>query len=176
MRILPCFQPPPRARHGWRVFRRLRAGLRRAAQHRLLPRARRCTGDARCGVPGVRGADQGLPRSQLRTRLADTVERCGLGDVQHRILGKLSRATAACRLGAGRASQPPILILDEPTSGLDPQQVVEVRKLIRALAGEHTHLLSTHNLAEVSMICGRVIIINQGTSFCRGALGELDGG
>jgi len=70
---------------------------------------------------------------------------------------------------------PPILILDEPTSGLDPKQVVEVRKLIRALAGDHTIILSTHILPEVSMTCERVIIINQGRIVLSRALRELDG-
>ena len=118
----------------------------------------------------------GVPRSQQRVRLADTLERCGLGDVQHRILGKLSKGYRQ-RAGLAQAvlHNPPILILDEPTSGLDPKQVVEVRKLIRSLAGDHTIILSTHILPEVSMTCERVIIINQGRIVLSRALRELDG-
>jgi ABC-2 type transport system ATP-binding protein len=106
---------------------------------------------------------KGVPRSEVRRRIAETVERCGLGDVMHRITGKLSKGYRQ-RVGLAQAilHNPPILILDEPTSGLDPKQVVEVRRLIRELAGQHTIILSTHILPEVSMTCERVIIINQG--------------
>ena len=106
---------------------------------------------------------KGVPRTLRRARLEDALERCGLGDVQHRITGKLSKGYRQ-RVGLAQAilHRPPILILDEPTSGLDPKQVVEVRRLIGDLAGEHTIILSTHILPEVSMTCGRVIIINQG--------------
>ncbi len=70
--------------------------------------------------------------------------------------------------------RPPILILDEPTSGLDPEQVVGVRSLIGDLAGEHTIILSTHILPEVSMTCGRVIIINQGQIVLSQAISDLE--
>ncbi len=117
---------------------------------------------------------KGVPRSQRRARLEDAVERCGLGDVQHRITGKLSKGYRQ-RVGLAQAilHRPPILILDEPTSGLDPKQVVEVRRLIGDLAGEHTIILSTHILPEVSMTCGRVIIINQGRIVLSQRLGDL---
>jgi len=118
-----------------------------------------------------------VPRSERRKRLEDTLERCGLGDVQHRIMGKLSKGYRQ-RVGLAQAvlHNPPVLILDEPTSGLDPKQVVEVRRLVRGLAGEHTIILSTHILPEVSMTCERVIIINQGRIALSQPLRELDGG
>ncbi|MFQ5601610.1 MAG: ATP-binding cassette domain-containing protein [Candidatus Krumholzibacteriia bacterium] len=119
---------------------------------------------------------KGVPRSRTRVRLADTVERCGLGDVQHRITGKLSKGYRQ-RVGLAQAilHDPAILILDEPTSGLDPKQVVEVRRLIGDLAGEHTIILSTHILAEVSMTCQRVIIINEGRIVLSRRLRDLAG-
>jgi gliding motility-associated transport system ATP-binding protein len=115
-----------------------------------------------------------VPRNEIRSRIANTIERCGLGDVAHRLTGKLSKGYRQ-RVGLAQAilHAPPILILDEPTSGLDPRQVVEVRKLIRELAGEHTIILSTHILPEVSMTCQRVIVINRGRIVLSSELRDL---
>jgi ABC-2 type transport system ATP-binding protein len=115
-----------------------------------------------------------VPRNEIRSRISNTIERCGLGDVAHRLTGKLSKGYRQ-RVGLAQAilHAPPILILDEPTSGLDPRQVVEVRKLIRELAGEHTIILSTHILPEVSMTCQRVIVINRGRIVLSSELEDL---
>ena len=177
MRILTCFQPATAGTAqvaGFDVFEQAEAVKRHIG---YLPESPPLYLEMRVReylefVARIKG----VPRSEQRQRLADTVERCGLGDVQHRILGKLSKGYRQ-RAGLAQAilHNPPVLILDEPTSGLDPKQVVEVRRLIRSLAGEHTIILSTHILPEVSMTCERVIIINHGRIVLSRELRELDG-
>jgi len=83
--------------------------------------------------------------------------------VRDKLIGKLSKGYRQ-RVGLAQAilHNPDVLILDEPTAGLDPKQIIETRELIRSLAGSHTVVLSTHILPEVSMTCGRVVIINKG--------------
>jgi ABC-2 type transport system ATP-binding protein len=104
-----------------------------------------------------------VPRSERRRAIGEVVGRCQLGEVEHRIIGQLSRGFRQ-RVGLAEAMlhDPPILILDEPTAGLDPLQIREVRTLIRELGERHTILLSTHILSEVEAVCGRVLIIARG--------------
>ena len=99
----------------------------------------------------------------LRPYLEEAVERCGLQSVVDRHIGKLSRGYRQ-RVGVAQAviHRPAVLVLDEPTVGLDPRQIVEIRALIRELAGQATVLLSTHILPEVSVTCGRVLILDRG--------------
>ncbi|HBH97095.1 MAG TPA: ABC transporter [Candidatus Omnitrophica bacterium] len=110
-----------------------------------------------------RAAIKGVPRSQRRPRLEEVVQRCALGDVRRRIIGRLSKGyrqrvgLADCLIG-----QPSILILDEPTVGLDPHQIRQTRELIKDVGRQTTVLLSTHILPEVEMICDRVAIIDHG--------------
>ncbi|MEE8348619.1 MAG: ABC transporter ATP-binding protein [Acidobacteriota bacterium] len=106
---------------------------------------------------------KGTAGSQLRSRLSQAKDRCGLGDEGGRLIKHLSKGYRQ-RVGLAQAliHEPEILILDEPTVGLDPNQIIEVRELIKNLAGDHTVILSTHILPEVSMICERVIILNHG--------------
>ena len=175
MRILTCFQPASEGTAriaGFDVFEQADEVKRRIG---YLPEAPPLYPDMRVAeylefVARIKD----VPRSEVRRRIDDTVERCGLGDVRHRITGKLSKGYRQ-RVGLAQAilHGPPILILDEPTSGLDPKQMVEVRRLIRELAGEHTIILSTHILPEVSMTCERVIIINQGRIVLSEQLEEL---
>jgi len=110
------------------------------------------------------GRVKGIKKSpKLKQQVSNVIELCGIGDMQKRIIGKLSKGYRQ-RVGLAQAllGDPEVLILDEPTVGLDPKQIVEIRKLIKELGGERTIILSTHILPEVQMICERVIIINDG--------------
>jgi ABC-2 type transport system ATP-binding protein len=106
---------------------------------------------------------RGLDAKTSRERIDYSIATCGLGDVRRKLIGKLSKGYRQ-RVGIAQAilSDPEVLILDEPTVGLDPRQVVEIRDLIRSLAGRSTVLLSTHILPEVNMTCRRVVIIDKG--------------
>jgi ABC-2 type transport system ATP-binding protein len=109
------------------------------------------------------GRLRGLSGARLSTAMGREVERLGLGSVQHRLIGNLSRGYRQ-RVGLAQAliHDPPILILDEPTVGLDPKQIIEIRELIKSLAGSHSVILSTHILPEATAVCQRVVIINGG--------------
>jgi len=105
---------------------------------------------------------KGVPAKERKTRVGDAIEKCRVGDVRDKLIAKLSKGYRQ-RVGLAQAilHNPDVLILDEPTAGLDPKQIIETRELIRGLAGSHTVILSTHILPEVSMTCGRVVIINK---------------
>ncbi len=109
------------------------------------------------------GRLKGISSADIAKRIDEVTGRCALGDVRNRLIGKLSKGFRQ-RVGLAQAMihNPDVLILDEPTSGLDPKQIIEIRELLRALAGEHTIILSTHILAEVEHTCEHVIIINKG--------------
>ncbi len=117
---------------------------------------------------------QGMNGSTFGPRLKLMVDVCGLGDVRHKDIGELSKGYRQ-RVGLAQAMihDPEMLILDEPTSGLDPNQIVEIRKLIRQLGSQKTVLLSTHILSEVQATCDRVIIINEGTIVADGTPEKL---
>ena len=104
-----------------------------------------------------------LPTSRIHGRMAQVIEQLGLGEVSHRVISHLSKGFRQ-RVGLAQAliHDPPVLILDEPTVGLDPKQIIEIRELIRSLAGSHTIILSTHLLSEATTICDRVVIIHRG--------------
>ncbi len=106
---------------------------------------------------------RGVARAERRQRIDSAVADCGLGDRRRQIIGTLSRGYRQ-RVGLADAilARPPILILDEPTVGLDPNQIRDVRELVRALAREATVLLSTHILSEVEALAARVIILHRG--------------
>jgi ABC-2 type transport system ATP-binding protein len=109
------------------------------------------------------GRLKGISSADIARRVDEAAGRCALGDVRKKLIGKLSKGYRQ-RVGIAQAiiHNPDVLILDEPTSGLDPKQIIEIRELLRQLAGEHTIILSTHILSEVENSCERVIIISQG--------------
>lgn len=106
---------------------------------------------------------KGIKAGDRRRQVYNAMVRCQLVDRENTKIGKLSKGYRQ-RVGIAQAivHEPPVIILDEPTVGLDPRQIIEVRNLIKSLAGEHTIILSTHILPEASMICDRVTIINRG--------------
>lgn len=106
---------------------------------------------------------ESVPKGDITKSIKKMVGVCGLGDVQHKDIGELSKGFKQ-RVGLAQAMihEPDVLILDEPTSGLDPNQIIEIRKLIKQLGKEKTLVLSTHILQEVEATCDRVLIINKG--------------
>jgi ABC-2 type transport system ATP-binding protein len=117
---------------------------------------------------------KGLGRADRRRRVGEVMARCLIEDVQGRLIGRLSKGYRQ-RVGLAQAlvADPDVLILDEPTIGLDPKQIVQIRSLIKSLAGEHTVILSTHILPEVSIVCEGVVIINRGRIVASGSLDRL---
>ena len=164
MRMLTCFFPPT-------------GGTARICGHDILKEpleVRRRIGYLPESVPlyldmSVRGylrffsEIKGVPPNLRRGRVDEIIERCGLEQHAHRLIGKLSKGYRQ-RVGISQAllSDPEVLILDEPTIGLDPRQIIEIRNLIKDLGSTRTVILSTHILPEVSMTCNRVIIIHEG--------------
>ncbi len=110
------------------------------------------------------GRIKGIERKQLNKRVSEVMEKTSIRPEAKRLIKHLSKGYKQ-RVGIAQAliHNPEVLILDEPTVGLDPQQIIEVRELIKSLGGDHTIILSTHILPEVSMTCQRVIIINEGS-------------
>ena len=117
---------------------------------------------------------KGVSRRDIKTRLDEIIERCAVTDVRNRQTGKLSKGYRQ-RVGLAQAliHNPEVLVLDEPTAGLDPKQIIETRELIKGLAGQHTVILSTHILPEVSKTCQRVVVINAGQIVAVGTPDEL---
>ena len=109
------------------------------------------------------GKIRGMDRNWRQKRISDVIGICHLEEYQSSHIGKLSKGFRQ-RVGIAQAilHEPKVLVMDEPTIGIDPIQVVETRNLIRSLGGEHTVLLSTHILPEVSTVCERVVIIHEG--------------
>src|SRR6058998_3568814 len=175
MRILSCFMPASSGSArvaGYDVFRDSLEVRKRIG---YLPENVPLYGDMRVGpyldfVAEVKG----IARRERKSQVADVMDRCLITDVQNRLIGTLSKGYRQ-RVGLAQAlvSDPEVLILDEPTIGLDPRQITEIRSLIKSLAGQHTVILSTHILPEVSMVCSGVIIINKGSVVAQGPIDSL---
>jgi ABC-2 type transport system ATP-binding protein len=175
MRILSCFMPASGGTAkvaGYDVFRESMEVRKRIG---YLPENVPLYGDMRVAsyldfVAEVKG----VPRGQRRRQVGSVMERCLISDVQNRLISTLSKGYRQ-RVGLAQAivSDPHVLILDEPTIGLDPRQITEIRSLIKSLAGEHTVILSTHILPEVSMVCNSVVIINRGAIVAQGPIDML---
>jgi len=118
-----------------------------------------------------------LPRARRRAGVERAIERANLREVSETTIGHLSKGYRQ-RVGLADAlvADPPLLILDEPTAGLDPNQVREVRALIKSLGADHTVLLSTHILSEVEATCQRALVIDRGRLIAQGTLEELSRG
>ena len=122
------------------------------------------------------GSLHGLRGRELTRRIADMIELVGLGREQHKRIGQLSKGYRQ-RVGLAQAllHNPPVLILDEPTTGLDPNQLAEIRQVIRDAGRDKTVLFSTHIMQEVEAVCDRVVIINRGQIVADGSLNQLRG-
>lgn len=117
---------------------------------------------------------KGIPGRQINEAVESSIEKCFLKDVRHRLCQHLSRGYRQ-RVGIAQAilHNPQVIIFDEPTSGLDPRQIIDIRKMISSLAKDHTVILSTHILPEVTQVCNKVVIINQGRVAAENYLTEL---
>ncbi len=117
---------------------------------------------------------KGVPSKERKKAVSQAIEKAGLSSVAGRLIKNLSKGYRQ-RVGIAQAivNNPDILILDEPTIGLDPAQIIEIRELIKSLKGEHTVILSTHILPEVTQTCDGVVIINEGQLRASGTLEEI---
>ncbi len=117
---------------------------------------------------------RGLDDTKKRIRIRELVYLCGLSTIMHKAIGELSRGLKQ-RVGLAHAmmNDPEILILDEPTSGLDPNQIIEIREIIRRIGKEKTIILSTHILSEAEATCDRIVIINKGKIIADGSTQAL---
>lgn len=121
------------------------------------------------------GEIKDLAAKRRKERIDEIAARIGLSDYLNRVIGHLSKGFRQ-RVGIAQAliHNPEVLILDEPTVGLDPNQIIEIRSLVKDLAKDHTIILSTHYLAEVSMTCSRVVIINEGEIVAEDSVENLE--
>jgi len=164
MRILASFMPPTSGRATVAGFDVFAQSLQARAHLGYMPENVPLYSDMRVTeYLDYRAALKGVPHRRVAERVGDVKELCGLKEVENKLIAALSKGYRQ-RVGLADAllNEPDLLILDEPTIGLDPNQIRQVRDLIRNLGKQHTILLSTHILPEVEMTCNRVIIIHKG--------------
>ncbi|MGZ4982512.1 MAG: ATP-binding cassette domain-containing protein [Chthoniobacterales bacterium] len=164
MRILSSFMPATSGRATIAGFDVFEQSLQARSHLGYMPENVPLYNDMRVTeYLNYRAALKGVPHRRIAERVGDVKELCGLKDVEKKLIRALSKGYRQ-RVGLADAlvHEPDLLILDEPTSGLDPNQIRQVRELIKNLGKQHTILLSTHILPEVEMTCSRVIIINKG--------------
>ena len=164
MRILSSFMPPTSGRATIAGFDIFEQSLQARAHLGYMPENVPLYNDMRVTeYLDYRAALKGVPHRRVSERVGDVKELCGLKEVEKKLIGALSKGYRQ-RVGLADAlvHEPDLLILDEPTSGLDPNQIRQVRDLIKNLGKQHTILLSTHILPEVEITCSRVVIINKG--------------
>lgn len=164
MRILAGFMPPTSGRASIAGFDVFAKSLQARAHLGYMPENVPLYSDMRVTeYLNYRAALKGVPHRRISERVGDVKELCGLKDVERKLIGTLSKGYRQ-RVGLADAllAEPDLLILDEPTIGLDPNQIRQVRELIKNLGRQHTILLSTHILPEVEMTCSRVIIVHKG--------------
>src|ERR1700741_84171 len=164
MRIWATFLPPPSGRASIAGFDIFEQSLQARAHLGYMPENVPLYSDMRVTeYLDYRAALKGVPHRRISERVGDVKGLCGIKDVEKKLIGTLSKGYRQ-RVGLADAllHEPDLLILDEPTIGLDPNQIRQVRELIKNLGKQHTILLSTHILPEVEMTCSRVIIIHNG--------------
>ena len=164
MRILAGFMPPTSGRATVAGFDVFSQSLQARSHLGYMPESVPLYNDMRVDEYLVyRAALKSVPRRRVAERVGDVKELCGLKEVKKQLIGTLSKGYRQ-RVGLADAllHEPDLLILDEPTIGLDPNQIRQVRELIKNLGKQHTILLSTHILPEVEITCSRVIIIHKG--------------
>src|SRR2546421_295465 len=164
MRILASFLPATSGRASIAGFDVFEQSLQARAHLGYMPENVPLYHDMRVSeYLNYRAALKSIPHRRVSERVGDVKELCGLREVENKLIRALSKGFRQ-RVGLADAllAEPDLLILDEPTIGLDPNQIRQVRELIKNLGRQHTILLSTHILPEVEMTCSRVIIVHRG--------------
>jgi len=175
LRILTCFQPATAGTARVAGFDVFSQGVQVRENMGYLPESTPLYTEMRVfKYLWYRATLKGVPRKDRRRFVEAAMERCDVTDVRDRIIGHLSKGYRQ-RVGLADAlvHRPRVLILDEPTSGLDPNQVRDVRDLIKEIAGKTTILFSTHTIPWVEQVCERVIVINQGRIALDGTLSGM---